>query len=652
MKTNEEKKDVNMKNGKVLTILLSFLFVKNAFAQEDIKTLLDQYEGVSDLSNGTKIESLGHYITITRKDLEIMQANTLSDVLKSLKLHSYIPNIFGVYQLTVSGLQVGLNTSYRLFIDDHEVSSIHTDNPFLIYDNYPLDSIDHIEIYRGAGAVRIGNESSILIIKLYTKDPKRENSTTIKGLLDTRKGYSYSFTDARPIKENISYLVSIYKGYNNYKTYHYNNNPLNRDSQSVFGIFKLNYYDTQLTFNFARVNRDAFKGLAVDISPDISNTQSQDFYISLTQKLLEDKSLTFNISYDYNERKGEFENKFNEGGIFVLPVYNPSSLIPYYYYEKRNLKKYIFYISKEFKTDNNALLIGASYKIKQNDVEKADYKAFTLSGFTSGSIKDFLKFNRIDLYTVFAENQYNVNEKNLIFLSLKYDYYRRENLPDIKEFIARVGHISFINHNFYIKSFITKTYIPPSFYELEQSKNPKDLKVGSIKGFSSEVVYEKDKSILKLFYGYTYAKDLIHFTPNGTINWRGIPSHLLDFEYTYKITPDNKIVFDIFKAFIPSSKMSSTFGGSIKSFNSFDRLDLYGELIYRNGFEVFDKKINSTYNLNVGFIYNFDRNLSIRVKGENLLNSSYKTVLFGYPNQVGIFDAYDRKLTIGIEKVF
>jgi iron complex outermembrane receptor protein len=550
MKTNEEKKDVNMKNGKVLTILLSFLFVKNAFAQEDITTLLDKYEEAADLSNRTKVESLGHYITITRKDLEIMQANTLSDVLKSLKLHSYIPNIFGVYQLTVSGLQVGLNTSYRLFIDDHEVSSIHTDNPFLIYDNYPLDSIDHIEIYRGAGAVRIGNEPSILIIKLYTKDPKRENSTTIKGLLDTRKGYSYSFTDARPIKENISYLVSIYKGYNNYKTYHYNNNPLNRDSQSVFGIFKLNYYDTQLTFNFARVNRDAFKGLAVDISPDISNTQSQDFYISLTQKLLEDKSLTFNISYDYNERKGEFENKFNEGGIFVLPVYNPSSLIPYYYYEKRNLKKYIFYISKEFKTDNNALLIGASYKIKQNDVEKADYKAFTLSGFTSSSIKDFLKFNRIDLYTVFAENQYNVNEKNLIFLSLKYDYYRRENLPDIKEFIARIGHTSFITHNLYIKSFITKTYIPPSFYELEQSQNPKDLKVEKMKGFSSEIVYEKDKSILKLFYGYTYAKDLIYFTPNGTINWRGIPSHLLDFEYTYKITPDNKIVFDIFKTFI------------------------------------------------------------------------------------------------------
>lgn len=147
-------------------------------------------------------------------------------------------------------------------------------------------------------------------------------------------------------------------------------------------------------------------------------------------------------------------------------------------------------------------------------------------------------------------------------------------------------------------------------------------------------------------------KDLIIFTQDGTINYRGIPSHLFDFEYTYKITPDNKIIFDIYKAFTVGQKLSPTFGGYIKSFNSFDKIDLYGELIYRKGFELLGNKINSTYNLNTGLIYHFDRNLSIRIKGENLLNSSYKTLLLGYPNQIGIFDAFDRKVIIGIEKVF
>lgn len=315
---------------KKIKLISTLLLFNMAFAQEDIKSLLTQYEELSDLSNRTKIESLGHYITITRKDLEIMQAYTLADVLKSLKLHTYIPNTFGVYQPTAAGMQAGLNTSYRLFIDDHEVSSIHTDNPFLIYDNYPLDTIDHIEIYLGAGSVRLGNEPSLIIIKLYTKDPSRENASTVRGLLDSRKGYSFSFTDARKLKDNISYLMSIYKGYNNYKTYHYNNNPLNRDANSVFGMFKLSYYDTELTLNFSKVDRYAFKGLSVDMNPEKSSVKSKDFYISFTQKFLEDKSLKLNISYDYNQREGDFENK---EGVFLLPIYNPPS-IPYYYYEK------------------------------------------------------------------------------------------------------------------------------------------------------------------------------------------------------------------------------------------------------------------------------------------------------------------------------
>ncbi len=629
-------------------LTIGLLFFNIAFAQEDIKSLLSEYETVADLSNRTKTESLGHYITITRKDLEVMQAYTLADVLKSLKVHTYTPNAFGVYQLTASGAQPALNTSYRLYIDDHEVSSIHTDNPFLLYDNYPLDSIDHIEIYFGAGSVRLGNEPSLIIIKLYTKEPSRENATTIKGLIDSRKGYSYSYTDAKVLKDNISYLMSVYKGYNNYKNYYYNNNPLNRDSQSIFGMFKLNYYDTQLTLNFANTNRDAFKGLSVDMTPDKSNVKSFDFYISFTQKFLEDKSVKLSISYDYNKREGLFENSPLEGGVFILSIYKPPS-IPYYYYEKRHLSKYTFYISKEFKTQNNVFLIGSSYKLKQNEIDKADY----ISTTSSGSIKDSLKFKTTNLYTIFLENQYNISEKNLLFLSLKYDYYQRDNnLPDIKQFIARIGHTSFINDNLYIKSFLTKTYIPPSFYELEQSKNPQNLKVEDIKGFSTEISYEKEKHTVKLFYGYTYMKDLIIFTQNGTANYKGVPSHILDLEYTYKINPDNKIIFDIYKTFTTERKFSPTFGGSIKSFNSFGKIDLYGELIYRNDFEVLGTKINSTYNLNTGLIYHFDRNLSIKLKGENILNSSYKTVLIGYPNQVGVFDAFDRKVIISVEKVF
>jgi len=81
-----------------------------------------------------------------------MQAYTLSDVLRTLKLNQNLVNRFGVENMTNPGVYPGTPTSFRLYINNQEVSSVHTDNPFFMFDNYPLDHIDHIEIYIGAGS--------------------------------------------------------------------------------------------------------------------------------------------------------------------------------------------------------------------------------------------------------------------------------------------------------------------------------------------------------------------------------------------------------------------------------------------------------------------------------------------------------------------
>lgn len=459
-----------MKNIKIFVFILLTVLPLVSYG-EDIGKILSEYEEASDLSNKTKTESLGHYTVITRRDLDIMQAYTLSDVLKSLKLHTYIPNRFGIYQLTSAGASAGLNTSYRLFIDDHEVSSIHTDNPFLIFDKYPLDNIDHIEIYYGAGAVRIGNEPSLIIVKLYTKDPSRENASVIRTSVSSRRDYTLSFNDARVIK-GISYNLLISSVYENFPTYRASSADLSRDTKRNFLFFKINYQDTSVDVSFADVKRDGFGGIAVDFTPTISRTSSQDFYINLTQKFLEDKSLKLNLSVDINRRDGEFANDLVGGGIFVTSIYpdNPTSNIlkvPIYYYEKRNLNKYTFYISKEFKTEKNTLLIGSSYKIKENDIKFVKYK--TLSG--DYTLNKLTNFDKVNLFTAFVENQFNITDKNLLFVSLKFDHYSRNGgYRDLTNYIARAGFVSYLNDNLYTKAFITRTYIPPSFYEIEMSK--------------------------------------------------------------------------------------------------------------------------------------------------------------------------------------
>lgn len=621
-------------------LFLIFLFVPLVSFSGEIEDILAKYEEASDLSEKTKNESLGHYIVVKRKDLDIMQANTLSDVLKSLKLHTYIPNRFGIYQLTSAQSPVVMNTSYRLFIDDHEVSSLHTDNPFLIFDNYPLDAIDHIEIYYGSGAVRIGNEPGLIIIKLYTKEPSRENVSLIKSYLSTKREYGLSFNDARRIGNDLSYNLFVNTQYIKQPTFDSFDASLKRDSKGNFIFLKFNYYDTALTLSFSDIKRDAFASLALDFSPSLSRLYSKDFYINLVQKFLDDRSITLNISVDMNRREGDFEN--SPQGFFYLNILPP----PLSVYEKRDLKKYTFNISKEFILKRNTILVGASYKIKENSV--VDIKADNID------LNSNVPVERVDLVTFFVENQFNLSQNSVIFTGFKFDNYRRGGgYRDINQYIARVGLSTFIRENLYFKTFISRIYVPPSFYEIEFSKDGKNLKPEEIKGVSSEIGYSSDKHSINIFAGFSVAKDMINFVPYATNIDKKLEGYYFSLDYEYKFNPNNRIAINLYKTFSNiDNKFSSSDGGFIKILNSLDKLDLYNELIYRKGFYTFGKRIPDCFNYNLAVGYRFNSSTSFKVKGENLLNSSPKSVFVIQNNGILAIPSYQKRIIFTLEKVF
>jgi len=628
----------NMK--KIYSYIFSLSLCFNIAYAEDIRTILKEYEEASDLSNKTRTESLGHYYIITRKDLEIMQAYKLSDVLKSLKLHTFMYNNFGVRQLTSASATVGLTTSYRLYIDDHEVSSLHTDNPMLIYDEYPLDNIDHIEIYCGAGAVRLGNEPSFTIIKLYTKKPERENTSYIRTTISNKKDANFSFVDARKIKD-ISYLIMLNYGYINNKSQFINDKPINNDILQRFFFSSIEYQDSKLDLQFARLSRGIFRGLSINSQPDNGETISTDFYLSFTQRFLQDKSIKFNFSVDINKRK--YEELNNSSGIFIQPFFNPFNPI-IYYNEERTLKKYTLYLSKEFKTSNNVLLTGISAKYKENSVDKINYITWSQQNiFTDKAIP----FDKWYLYSFFIENQYNINEKNLLFLSLKLDNNQRNGgYKDTTDYIVRVGYISIFN-NFTFKTFATKTYIPPSFFEYEFAKEKGNLRKEDVKGISTELIYKKDSNEFKLFYGYAKAKDMIIFTPYGSINNpENNNSNFFVIDYIYKILPHYKVDLNLYKVF-SEYDYSSKQGGALKLFADFDKYNFYTELIYRKGFTAFGQSVNDSFDLTVAGSINIKDNISLKIKGENLLNKAIKT-----PFNNGIYQNYERKIYLTTEVLF
>jgi vitamin B12 transporter len=196
-----------MKKILITSFLLSFLY-----SNDDLSSLLNMYEKESDLSKQTKIESLGHVVIFTRRDLDRMQFETLSDVLKYVKLTTSSKSRFGRNGLSELGNGSVFPSSVRLYLNDMDLSYAQTDSPFFTYSNLSLTHIDHIEIYLGAAALKLGNYPSSIVIKLYTKDPKREDSIIFKTRYYSNDSSILDAFVAKKIDEDNEYLILVDNG--------------------------------------------------------------------------------------------------------------------------------------------------------------------------------------------------------------------------------------------------------------------------------------------------------------------------------------------------------------------------------------------------------------------------------------------------------
>ncbi len=637
-----------MKLNKIFISFLGVCLLSFYTYGESLKELLLRYEEVSEPSKKTRIESLGHVIIFTRKDIISMQAYKLSDILKSIPFNQVVLTRFGVETLNNAGVPPGIPTSFRLYIDDHEVSSVHTSSPFLLFDNYPLDHIDHIEIYIGSGAVRLGNEPSSIIIKLYTIPPEKENASTIRFTGSSKKGFDVTLMDARETEKGLKYLVMFNRGNIKFDKQKVNNQYIYRNLKKKYLYMALKFKKTDIYLNLANLHRDIFEGLSVDLAPDKGNTESEDYHISFKHKFLNDNSLVFKFLYDFNVRKYTEQNNYLEGGVFIAPIYEPppSPNTPIFYHEKRKLQKLQFLLSKEFKTKRNVFFTLVSYEEKNNDISKIEYKTLN----TTSTKNDFLPFNKDKFYSFVIENQFNITPKNLLFFSLKTDkHFRNGGYDDYTDYIWRIAYISNFRKNWIFKIFTSRTYIPPSFFETDLAVKP--LKNEIFKGISVELNYKSDKNFFRILSGYAEVKDLIVPTTKGLTNdseKRNSP--FLALEYEHKIFDNTKIYGNIYKVFLDDA-YSPRDGGTLKFTKYKTKWNTFCELIFRKGIKIQHIKTKDSLNLSLGLSYSLKKDFCIKIKGENLLGSRFESLSYS-PFGINKVNNLERKYYLTLEKVF
>lgn len=640
-----------------MKFFLVLLFTIKILFAEDLQSLLDDYElaASNEIAKKTKKESLGHLITYTQQDLNMMNAKVLKDILKTLPKISMQTNFLGSSNLTYAGNPNSISTSMRVYINDQEVSSVDTLSPWLLFADYPLDHISHIEFYYGESTVQLGNEPAKLTAKLYTKKPYTVSGGIVRSSYSTRDSNSQSFVYADEFKDS-SLLVMLNSTKVNNPIYFMNNEAIKNNSNNQYGYFTFKKNNYNLSGGFSQIKKDDFLSLAFDATPDYSKTTREEKYIEISKNF---NNSDGKIYLSYNQSDKDSLTK-NEDGILLIPIIDLSNIpstIPKYINADLTYKKYDFGISNKFNKNNHSLFLAAAIKHKESKVNHVNiiYLNDTINNNTN-----ITRIKNETIYSILSEYSYYINDSNLLITNFKYDNYQKTGTVHSFDFITpRIGYISTLNKNVSIKFFATKTFTPPSMFELNfASKQYNDLNNEEKDIYTFETAYEDDKQNFSLFLNYLKIRDMIilDYYKAGYVNYDGnFIAKGFSLRYKRHINHNNK--FDInYYSYINSAKTygSPRTGGTFKAYQMYGDFSFYEEVIYKQGYEYSNKlKIKDSYNLSLGLKYQASKNLEFDFKANNILDDDMNVVhtnyadssLFTIPNST-------RSYTVSIKWTF
>lgn len=190
-----------------MKIILLFLITTLLLSEELLlDNMLKEYNDSESLYKKTKHDNAGYLLVYSRSDLDKMQAFSLNDVMKTVRMYTLMVQNIGVTRLQKNGQGKAALPPIKLFIDDYEITTVAQGNALDMYGDIDLYFVDHIEIYQGGSSIAFGHTPGSMVIRLYSKTPSRENSRSIQLTVDSKGGGSLRAIDAGKMDE-YEYLL-------------------------------------------------------------------------------------------------------------------------------------------------------------------------------------------------------------------------------------------------------------------------------------------------------------------------------------------------------------------------------------------------------------------------------------------------------------
>ena len=601
------------------------LLSTHLFAQDDLSALLDTYESESALHNTTKDESSGHLVIFSRLDLDKMQADTLNDILKSTRGFNLQQGIKGNIVLQRAAASCASTGCVRIYINDQEMSSAINGSALEIFGEYDLGHVDHIEVYTGGSGIKFGNEYGFITIKIYTKEPKRDKGGFFSTSYGSQDSYGLEAFHAGVSENNLEYLLYAKKSDIDKGTISHSGSSVPRYSENM-NVYTTLKKENDFTFELSsyETEHDALAGVGMQKTPEISKVYSKYQYATFTKYFDNLK-----LQASYAQEQNGIENK-DLNGIRL----SDKSIINHLNVNFKNSVSKVGF-ENSYKSENGNLIYGANFQRKEIDLKSGTY-----TGVDS-----------ISIYSGYLEYGYDFNENNLLVATGKYTHYKHQGYERSDSlYEARLGLISLLSENITFKSFFSHNYVYPAIAEMVQFSKPvngnPDLKPMEINTYSAELVYTKEEHKLGLMFMQMNITDPIQINSQQMYYNMDVRASFNDYaiDYAYTFNKDHKLLVEYYFAKHNRPRTSSPgAGGFVKLFNTFGKFDIYNELIYREGYNFYNRmQIQDGYDWTSSIRYKINREFTVGIKGENLLDKSITSPI------VGLFpvETVDKRVTI------
>jgi len=580
-----------------------------SLAAESLDTLLNEYKSESELSKKTKDENAGNLIVYTRNDLERMQVESLKDLLKSQRFFRYFENREGEPDLLNADPLSYSSKSIKIYLNNTELTNPIAGTGIILFGNIAMDFIDHVEIYQGFPSFEFAIEPALVVIKLYTKSPKKDAGCRIKALVGTNGSNKENIYTADVTENNVGYfLYANHEDDNRYKR-SAEDKTFKRDVHTNHFYASFEKEATKLELNALKIKRDEFLG-ALPYTPPLSDEKEQSYFnATLSTKLLSDNSLSLHA--DYLRTSGDYKATYSPA---VPALYGGFSTFEQPY----DAQALTLLAKKEYHFVKHSLSLGLQFR----------HKLFDLDNIKRDGIEDTTSqaYTSEDIYSLFMEDSYAVTDNDLLSFSLMQQFYKRnKKMKDESPQQLRLGYIKSLQH-FTAKTFLNRQQLVPEPYMTAEAHigNP-DLDPETYTGGTQEFSYKTTKHFARMTLGYTQIKDFLLSDTNAVIqnSHKALNTYAgaLEYKYYFRESDELHLEANILKLEGSDIAMDSThFNYVFRMLNNFSKLNIFNELVINKGY----RNNQTGYDYSLGAKYALTQDLKIAFKGENVFNKGLK----------------------------